>query len=125
MSPFQVVHAVVPAGIDDPSRPSGGNRYDRRVLDELAGLGWQVQQHRIPGTWPDPSPADVAALDQALAELPDGAPVLVDGLIGSAAAAVLGPPAARLRGAVRLPPPPPAGGREELRPRRPRRAAAV
>ena len=36
----RAVHAVVPAGIDDPTRPSGGNRYDRRVLDALAGRGW-------------------------------------------------------------------------------------
>ena len=33
------VHVVVPAGIDDPARPSGGNRYDRRLCDGLARAG--------------------------------------------------------------------------------------
>jgi glycosyltransferase involved in cell wall biosynthesis len=32
------VHVVVPAGIDDPAQPSGGNSYDRRVCDGLAAL---------------------------------------------------------------------------------------
>ena len=30
------VHVVVPEGIDDPARPSGGNTYDRRVCRGLA-----------------------------------------------------------------------------------------
>ena len=34
------VHVVVPAGIDDPARVSGGNRYDREVCDELRAAGW-------------------------------------------------------------------------------------
>lgn len=38
------VRAVVPAGLDDPHRPSGGNAYDRRVLDGLARRGWVVRE---------------------------------------------------------------------------------
>jgi hypothetical protein len=37
------VHVVVPAGIDDPARVSGGNRYDRRVCDALRDAGWVVR----------------------------------------------------------------------------------
>jgi glycosyltransferase involved in cell wall biosynthesis len=33
---------VVPAGIDDPARVSGGNVYDRRVRDGLRRRGWTV-----------------------------------------------------------------------------------
>ena len=33
------VHFIVPQGIDDPARPSGGNTYDRRACQELAALG--------------------------------------------------------------------------------------
>ena len=36
------VHAVLPRGVDDPTRPSGGNVYDRRALDGLRALGWSV-----------------------------------------------------------------------------------
>jgi hypothetical protein len=43
----QPVHAVLPAGIDDPARPSGGNTYDRRVLTGLADLGWTVRERPV------------------------------------------------------------------------------
>ncbi|MDX6324236.1 MAG: hypothetical protein QOK15_590, partial [Nocardioidaceae bacterium] len=33
---------VVPDGLEDPARPSGGNVYDRRVCAGLAGEGWRV-----------------------------------------------------------------------------------
>ena len=52
------VHLVLPAGVDDPTRPSGGNVYDRRVAD---GLG--------------------AVEHTSTATVPDGSLVLVDGLL--------------------------------------------
>ena len=79
------LHVVVPAGIDDPRRPSGGNFYDRRLCDELRRQGWLVHEHLVPGTWPTPDRSDRAGLDALLAELADGSLVLVDGLIASAA----------------------------------------
>ena len=42
------VHVIVPEGIDDPARPSGGNTYDRRVCRGLAALGWAVHEHAVP-----------------------------------------------------------------------------
>ena len=42
------VHVIVPEGIDDPARPSGGNTYDRRVCSGLAALGWTVHEHVRP-----------------------------------------------------------------------------
>ena len=91
------VCVVVPAGIDDPARVSGGNRYDRRVCDALRDAGWAVREIEVPGSWPRPDDAALARLARSLDALPDGAAVLVDGLIASAAAAVLVPRAARLR----------------------------
>ncbi len=78
------VHVVVPAGIDDPARPSGGNVYDRCLVDALRELGRTVHEHPLAGTWPTPRAADQSALADLLADLPDGAVVLVDGLIASA-----------------------------------------
>ena len=91
------VHLVVPAGIDDPRRPSGGNAYDRRVGSGLVAAGWDVCEHLVPGAWPTPDTAARAALGQLIADLPDRATVLIDGLIASAAPAALVPPAGRLR----------------------------
>jgi glycosyltransferase involved in cell wall biosynthesis len=94
------VHVVVPEGIDDPARPSGGNAYDRRVCDELAALGWTVHQHPIAGAWPRPDAAGHAALAGAVRWIPDGAVVLLDGLVACAAPEVLVRAARRLRQVV-------------------------
>ncbi len=91
------VHVVVPDGIDDPARPSGGNTYDRRVCVGLASLGWSVREHAVPGCWPRPDGAALAALAGVVAAIPDGALVLLDGLVASTAPAVLVPEASRLR----------------------------
>jgi len=94
------VHVVLPDGIDDPARPSGGNRYDRRVCDGLTALGWDVRELVVPGPWPRPDAAALSALATSVGSVPDGGLVLVDGLIASAAAAVLVPESGRLRPVV-------------------------
>ncbi|HEX6652089.1 MAG TPA: glycosyltransferase family 4 protein [Thermoleophilaceae bacterium] len=81
------VHVVVPEGLDDPARPSGGNTYDRRVCRGLAALGWTVHEHAVGHN----------ALADAIRRIPDGAVVLLDGLIASTAPEVLVPQARRLR----------------------------
>jgi glycosyltransferase involved in cell wall biosynthesis len=60
------VHVVVPAGIDDPARPSGGNVYDRHVCDGLAATGWSVYEH------------------EDVERIPDDAVVVIDGLVAPA-----------------------------------------
>jgi glycosyltransferase involved in cell wall biosynthesis len=91
------VHVVVPDGIHDPTRPSGGNSYDRRICHELAATGWQVHEHAVPGSWPWPAGAAERALIRTINAIPDGGIVLVDGLIASTAPAVLVPHSNRLR----------------------------
>ncbi len=91
------VHVVVPAGIDDPAQPSGGNAYDRQVCDGLAAAGWSVRVHEVPGSWPWPDAPSLAALADTLSGIPDRALVLVDGLVASPAPEVLIPEARRLR----------------------------
>jgi glycosyltransferase involved in cell wall biosynthesis len=90
-------HFVVPDGLDDPMRPTGGNRYDRRLSDELTAAGWQVREHVVPGGWPAPDAGALDTLTQTLSSIPDSGVVLVDGLIGSAAPQVLTAESARLR----------------------------
>jgi glycosyltransferase involved in cell wall biosynthesis len=85
------VHVILPEGIDDPARPSGGNTYDRRVCDGLAALGWTVREHAV---------CDAAALARAVRRIPDGAVVLLDGLIASTAPDALVSQADRLRQVV-------------------------
>jgi glycosyltransferase involved in cell wall biosynthesis len=90
------VHVVVPDGIDDPGRPSGGNAYDRRVCRGLAAIGWSVHEHSVQGSWPWPDAAARADLTGVIAQMPDNAVVLIDGLIASSVAQVLVPEAGRL-----------------------------
>ena len=94
---MRTVHFVVPDGIDDPGRPSGGNTYDRHIRDGLASIGWTVHEHPVSGFWSEPDAAALAALDGALRKIPDGAVVLLDGLVASTAPEVLVPHAHRLR----------------------------
>jgi glycosyltransferase involved in cell wall biosynthesis len=85
------VHVIVPEGIDDPAQPSGGNTYDRRVCDELAALGWAVRERAV---------RDAAALARTVRRIPDGAVVLLDGLVASTAPKALVPQARRLKQVV-------------------------
>jgi glycosyltransferase involved in cell wall biosynthesis len=90
-------YVVVPDGIDDPARPSGGNTYDRHLCRELGSHGWSVHERAVAGFWDRPGAAAFAALGETLREIPDDAVVLVDGLIASTAPEVLVPQASRLR----------------------------
>ena len=83
------VHFVVPDGIDDPARPSGGNTYDRYLCRGLTSIGWSVREHAVPGHWPRPDAASFAALDRVVRQRPDDATVLLDGLVASTAPEVL------------------------------------
>jgi glycosyltransferase involved in cell wall biosynthesis len=91
------VYVVVPDGIDDPARPSGGNTYDRHLLRGLGSQGWSAHERAVAGFWDRPDAASFAALEGTLWQIPDGAVVLLDGLVASTAPEVLVPQANRLR----------------------------
>ncbi len=78
------VDVVVPEGIDDVARPSGGNRYDRHLCEELSAAGWDVRERPVPGDWPLPAPSALPDLAAALTAAP-GRVILVDGLLASGA----------------------------------------
>jgi glycosyltransferase involved in cell wall biosynthesis len=87
---------VLPGGIDDPAAPSGGNTYDRRVLTGLAATR-DVHEIAVAAAWPHPAEPARAVLAEALAQLPEGATVLLDGLVACAVPELLEPLRDRLR----------------------------
>jgi glycosyltransferase involved in cell wall biosynthesis len=64
----------------DLSAPTGGYAYDRRVLALLAEYGVDARHLQLPGSYPAPSAADLAATADLLAGGPPGAVLLIDGL---------------------------------------------
>lgn len=80
MTVRRVVRFVVPDGLDDPRRVSGGNVYDRHVRDGLRGRGWTVETVEA---------ADGGAAASALRDAGGDTLVLVDGLVGAWAPAAL------------------------------------
>jgi len=82
---------LVPEGIDDPARVSGGNVYDRRVRDGLGTRGWRVT------TVETSDASDAAAV---LGDVPRGATVLVDGLVALRAPEALAEASSRVRTVV-------------------------
>lgn len=64
----------------DLATPTGGYRYDRRVMDELKALGWNVRLLALPGDFPAPSAASLHETERLLEQTPDDAVILFDGL---------------------------------------------
>jgi len=99
--------AVLPGSIDDPATPSGGNRYDRVVLNLLSGAATPQDGQAVPtrpvyevavdGAWPTPDGEAREALARALSDIPDGAHVLLDGLVAGGVPEILAPHRKRLR----------------------------
>ncbi|MGW4638400.1 glycosyltransferase family 4 protein [Sphaerisporangium sp. NPDC004334] len=97
---MSTVYFVLPGDVDDVSVPSGGNTYDRRVCQGLAAAGRTVREAAVGGAWPAPDADARAELARALASVPDGAVVLMDGLVACGVPEVVLPHARRLRLAV-------------------------
>ncbi|MFD1147962.1 glycosyltransferase family 4 protein [Saccharothrix hoggarensis] len=91
------VHFVLPGGVADPTSPSGGNAYDRRVTAGLRDLGVDVREIVVTGGWPRPDDTARRELGRALAAIGDGAVVLLDGLVACGVPEVVVPHASRLR----------------------------
>ena len=85
---------VVPGRLDTPT---GGYVYDRRIVEGLRALGWHVEVCSLDGDFPSPTEGARAAAASALASIPRGITVLVDGLAGGAIPAVMEREATRLR----------------------------
>ena len=86
MTRDRVVTFVVPEGVDDPERVSGGNVYDRHARDGLAELGWDIRMVEV---------SNGEAVRAALDEASRSGIILVDGLVADWAPAAIESAAAR------------------------------
>jgi glycosyltransferase involved in cell wall biosynthesis len=64
----------------DLATPTGGYAYDRRMIAELASLGWQAQVLDLGSEFPRPSATAQARAQAQLASVPPGRLIVVDGL---------------------------------------------
>jgi glycosyltransferase involved in cell wall biosynthesis len=64
----------------DLATPTGGYSYDRRIIAELTTLGWHVDVINLGEGFPRPNAQTLAAARARLAAVPDGRPIVVDGL---------------------------------------------
>jgi glycosyltransferase involved in cell wall biosynthesis len=74
---------VTPAAFTIPGDiglPTGGYMYDRRVLALQARFGVAMRHVVLPGSFPDPSAADIEEAGRLLAAVAPGDVVMVDGL---------------------------------------------
>jgi len=72
----RVVFAV-PGSVDTPT---GGYAYDKRIMTELRELGWDVECIDIGNGFPSPDDATRSAARSLLLKIPDGQPIVIDGL---------------------------------------------
>jgi len=68
---------VIPGDIN---LPTGSYAYDRRVLALLPMCGMAVRHVALPGSFPNPTPDDLAETERSIAGLPEGTVLLFDGL---------------------------------------------
>jgi glycosyltransferase involved in cell wall biosynthesis len=74
------VKAAVFAVPGDLATPTGGYAYDRRMIAELAALGWRTDVLNLGEGFPRPTADTRAAACARLAALPSAAPIVIDGL---------------------------------------------
>lgn len=71
------IYFAYPGKLDTPT---GGYRYDRRLITELGKIGVEVRALSLPHCTPEPSHQSLETVRQTLAALPDQATVVIDGL---------------------------------------------
>jgi glycosyltransferase involved in cell wall biosynthesis len=68
---------AVPGDIDTPT---GGYAYDKRIIAELKALGWDIEVIDLGNEFPRPSDAAREAAFAKLKAVPQGMPLVIDGL---------------------------------------------
>ena len=75
-----MVNRIAFAVPGDLATATGGYGYDRRIIAELQLLGWQIDVVSVGDGFPQPSAEQRAVALARLEALPEGIPVVVDGL---------------------------------------------
>jgi glycosyltransferase involved in cell wall biosynthesis len=75
-----LVPEIVFAIPGDLATPTGGYRYDRRVIELLPEFGWNVRHLALPGDYPAPSRRSLVETERLFAATPSDALLLIDGL---------------------------------------------
>jgi glycosyltransferase involved in cell wall biosynthesis len=75
-----VLKEVVFAVPGDLATPTGGYTYDRRIITELASLGWRIEVKNLGDGFPHPTADTRAAACAWLLALRPGRPIVIDGL---------------------------------------------
>jgi len=75
-----VVRRVVFAVPGDLDSPTGGYAYDKRIIEELRTLGWEVAVSDLGSSFPRPDATARQAANGMLAKLDPAIPVVIDGL---------------------------------------------
>jgi glycosyltransferase involved in cell wall biosynthesis len=81
----------------DPQTLTGGYIYDRRILEGLAALGWQVRLHALDASFPFPNAPALEHARAQLEQIATGAVVVIDGLALGAMPKLIAQHADRLR----------------------------
>lgn len=84
---------VVPGALE---RPTGGSRYDRRMVEGLRAQGADIEVHCLQGDFPEPDAKAADALRHCLAQLTAQHWVIVDGLVFGANPSLFASQARRL-----------------------------
>ena len=64
----------------DLSTPTGGYVYDRRMIAELEALGWTIERINLGENFPWPAKETRATAEARLLMVPEGCPIIADGL---------------------------------------------
>jgi glycosyltransferase involved in cell wall biosynthesis len=75
-----VVRTVTFAVPGELTIPTGGYRYDQRMIAELRRLGWEVDVVNLGEGFPWPTRNQRAIADEGLSVTPPGRPIVIDGL---------------------------------------------
>lgn len=68
---------AVPGSLETPT---GGYAYDRRIIHELERLGWHIEFVDVGEGFPWPTEATLSTAQARLLKVPDGQPIVMDGL---------------------------------------------
>mgnify|MGYP001551165042 CR=1 FL=1 len=71
------VAVAIPGDLDTPT---GGYAYDRRVIEELGALGWDVEHIPLGPSFPTPTTEDMSDAAQVLQSVSPDTPLVIDGL---------------------------------------------